>query len=227
MVLGGLGPRTDVRRLRVELEDARRRLAADETTRSPIGNVTEMLGIPQAGRGAAGSDSAGAAEKRVNGRRDIVSPADVPSAQTESGPSGETPSRDLETRIEEAVELWRLRSEIARNTFLANTDATPQEAARFDVIVASMNLRLEECLAGWAVHLEAGGRMTAETGVRMLHDLSGALVLTYDELDRNLSPGWREGGEDVELFDLIDPSVARPLIAVEGRFSPPRRRRLR
>ena len=50
------------------------------------------------------------------------------------------------------------------------------------------------------------------------------VVLTYDEMDRTLPNGWRtSAGRDFSLTDLIDPSVAEPLIDVEDKLDRPRR----
>ena len=45
------------------------------------------------------------------------------------------------------------------------------------------------------------------------------LVLTYNEMDRTMPAGWRDGMDNrFELFDHIDPQVALPLADVEGLF---------
>jgi hypothetical protein len=63
-----------------------------------------------------------------------------------------------------------------------------------------------------------------ELQVRMMNDLSGALVLTYDEMDRTLPPGWRESASDeFRLTDMVDPSVAAPMTNVTDKMRGARR----
>ena len=121
--------------------------------------------------------------------------------------------------MDEAVELWRLRSELARDSFLTRTGMAEEDALRFDVLVEAMNLRIETSIADWATLLESDQVTAPEAAVRMMHDISGALALTYDEMDRSLPAAWRtDAGEAFQLFDFIDPRVATPLIGMEDRF---------
>jgi hypothetical protein len=114
------------------------------------------------------------------------------------------------------MELWKVRSDVARNTFLARAKFNTEEAAQFDVLLAAMNLRLRATIEQIAVGLRAGETPSPESGVRAIHTLSGALATTYDEMDRTLPPGWRAAGDEpLDLVDFVDPSVAEPLIGVE------------
>jgi hypothetical protein len=133
------------------------------------------------------------------------------------GPRRRRRGQSLEARINEAAELWRMRSDIARNTFISNTDLDEDQAAQFDVLVAAMNMRLQERIESWAEHLQQSEEtIDAETGMRVIGDLTDAMVMTYDEMDRVLPEGWREAsGGSVDLTDFIDPTVATPLIEVE------------
>jgi hypothetical protein len=51
----------------------------------------------------------------------------------------------------------------------------------------------------------------------MMNELSAALVLTYDELDRKLPEDWRrEAGPQFELVRFVDPEVLTPLQDLDG-----------
>jgi hypothetical protein len=158
---------------------------------------------------------------------------DVPAAETNDPPLApppepappQPPGRDRggktpEERMEEAIELWTIRSELARNTFLTNTGVNEEEVVRFDVLVEAMNLRIETSIAEWADLLRSEQVMPPEAAARMMNDISGAIVLTYDEMDRAMPPAWREdAGPKFQLFDFIDPRVATPLMGMEDQFN--------
>jgi hypothetical protein len=61
--------------------------------------------------------------------------------------------------------------------------------------------------------------ITPETGIKIMNDLSSSLVLTYNDLDRTMPGGWRtNAGPKFQVFDFINPDVAKPLTEVEGLF---------
>ena len=125
----------------------------------------------------------------------------------------------MEQDIDKAMELWKLRSDIARSTFLANGEFSEEEAVHFDVLMTALNIRLGHTIETWATAVENKQEVGAEEGVRLMNGVTDALVLTYDEMDRKLPGNWREtGGHDLRLFDFIDPAVAKPLIRVEDRM---------
>jgi len=125
--------------------------------------------------------------------------------------------RTLRERIDEASEAWRVRSEIARNNFVTRAELTPEEAAKFDTLVEAMNLRIQNCFQAFADAVQAGEPITPALGARMIHDLSEAVVLTYDEMDREL-PSWRQKAGGLDLGDMLDPATAEPLLPIEDRL---------
>ncbi|MDZ4197671.1 MAG: hypothetical protein U1E27_00120 [Kiritimatiellia bacterium] len=139
------------------------------------------------------------------------------------GPVPEPPPETAETlreRIDAAMEIWRIRSDIARDTLLARARFDDRATDQFDLLMAAMNLRLRTEIGKIADQLRTGEIPNQEFSIRSAHVLAGAIATTYDEMDRTLPPSWRVGEErSVDLTDFIDPSVAEPLIAVESRLS--------
>lgn len=138
----------------------------------------------------------------------------VPLAELRGRPGDE---RTLRERLDEAIEAWRIRSEVARNNFVTRAGLTPDQAAQFDVLIQAMNLRMREHFDQFVATVQAGEPITPEAGARMIRALSDAVVLTYDEMDHKL-PGWRQSAPGLDLGDLIDPSVAEPLLSIETRL---------
>lgn len=214
LVLGGWGPREDLKLARQEIELLRSR--EDRKSENPVRTVTDWVRIPPRTEPAQPPPPETPSEPAPEPETTPPSEPEIPSV----------PPPDLRARIDEALELWKIRSEIARNTFVMRAKFGPEEAAQFDVLLAAMNLKLRSSIEQIAVGLRAGEDPTPETGLRAIHTLSGALASTYDEMDRTLPPGWRVAGDEpVDLVDFVDPSVAEPLIGLEDRIPRGRPRR--
>ncbi len=221
MVLGGLGPKADLRQAREELAQFKKQ--KPHRTSDGLAGITSMLRIPDA-------------EPPTETRRHRPPPSVslsvnqapgglTPSVTTSNVPDdrrvGEAPATGagratLQTRIEQAADLWKVRVDLARNGFVANVATAPELAAQFDAVIADMNSRLGADIRTWVDYLKTQPQATPETGIRMMSTLSTDLVQTYEDLDATMPAGWREqAGESFQVFDFIDPQVALPLTEVE------------
>ena len=242
LVAGAVGPRAELRKAREDVARLQKTVASTDKEKGRIEEVLRMLQVPKAAKVAPSARRAAppalpAAAPAAAGSNAVA--AEVPSASATGemriefgGPArhrhGEHPAKQatedrtsLSNRIQQAVELWRLRSDIARSTLIADAGLNEAQAQDLDVLLGAMNLRLGERIGYWAGELARTNYavLTPETGVRMMNDLTGALVLTYDELDRKMPAGWRtKAGEGANLLDFIDPAVAAPLIGVEQKL---------
>ena len=96
-------------------------------------------------------------------------------------------------------------------------DASETQARDFDVLVAAMNLKMEQRIGDWVETIKKSDTVRPEDGARLMHALTGAVVETYDEFDRKMPGTWRESaGEEFMLFDFVNPSVGEKLIDVES-----------
>lgn len=221
IVIGGHGPRQDLARAKAELDLAQSQAARRE---SRLGTLTRIIPVPPP---PATEDAA----LPVNARDIAPDLSDDPVPMAEDPP--DTAAADtLAAQLEAARDLWELRVDIARQTFLNRALLDAADTAQFDVLMAAMNVRIRSQFETLADTIETRGDITAEEATRMLHEVSGALLLTYGEMDRVLPATWRENADmELDLFDFIDPSVAEPLLRVEGALAerrdqrPPRRRR--
>ena len=209
-LLGGWGPRQDLEALRKQQAAERDALQRDGSLR----RITSLMQIPDeptARPRARPSVTAASMESEP-----VTDAAPEPDEETGDDADEDPPEPSLDERIAAAQEWWRLRVDVARNTFIANAGLNRAEAERFDVLMAAMNLRIQHGFENAAQRIEQDGEVTPEAITRMLHELTGALAVTYDEMDRVLTPDWRAGsGAQPDLFDFVDPSVAEPLLTVE------------
>ena len=103
-------------------------------------------------------------------------------------------------------------------------EAILAEHVRLEPAIARFDGQLHQRLAREFAELDlqriAAARLEvvrAEDGARLMHEMTGAVVETYDEMDRKLPDYWRKGaGDDFMLFDFVNPSVGEKFIEVEG-----------
>jgi hypothetical protein len=241
LVLGGWGPRSELRGLKEELQKTKRLLkgAGKQDAGTDVANVTRLLGLsPDDEKAAAEESRTGAGVPEQPAARAEQAAAEQGSAASnvtqvaaEETPEvkrvTETPKRNPQRRtkktmqedIDKAVELWQLRSNIARSTFLENGRFSDGDAIDFDVLMEAMNVRLAHTIEEWAKDVEKKEQVGAEEGIRLMNGITEALILTYDAMDEKLPKDWREtGGKGMRLFDFIDPAVAKPIITIEDRM---------
>ena len=237
LVLGGWGPRSELKTIKQDLKETRRLLkegGKQQGAGTDMANMSRLLGIgaddPRGTTRADRSTPSTGATHHVANKPPEATGGDLPEDATTMADTADTapleatepeePSaRGMEQEIDKAMELWKLRSDIARSTFLANGEFSDEEAMHFDVLMEAMNIRLGHTIETWATAVENKQDVGAEEGVRLMNGVTDALVVTYDEMDRKLPGTWREtGGKDLRLFDFIDPAVAKPMIRIEGRM---------
>jgi len=231
LIVGSWGPGSDLRKARAELAELRKTQRGGRSPAARFDSVSSLLRIPDPSRRPAVETVASDAPATTS-QTNLVTPeldvATVAGAGDEGAGTDAVRRRptDLQERIDEATELWRIRSDIARNTFVANAQLNDEATTQFDVLVASMNVRLQDRLEHWAESIKSAEEMGPEIGVRMINDLTDVMVVTYEEMDRTMPGDWRDrSGGSVDLTDFIDPSVAKPLIGVENKIEDGPRRR--
>lgn len=225
LALGAWPAKNELKQLREETEKLRKEAKARGGGAGTLGQLTQMMRIPdqapaakpQAAKPAPTNTVAEAEEPSTN-----RPPRRRPFAEMRPRPGDD---RSMRERIDAGMDAWRMRSDIARNNFIANSGFDAAKAAQFDVLTQAMNLRLKDRLGTFAEEVKGGKKITPESGARIINDLSGAVVMTYDEMDRTL-PDWRkEGMGRFDMADFIDPSVAEPLIDIEGEIQRAERER--
>ncbi|HMP72480.1 MAG TPA: hypothetical protein PKE55_04380 [Kiritimatiellia bacterium] len=228
IILGGLAPRRELEKARIEIQDLKTR-GERRGGASSLNILTDVVRIPSETTPRNMPESRPAEPSPFDSGsfpETDDSPAPELTESEEALPPSPSVSESLADRLDDAREAWAIRAEIARNSFLSRTRLRNDEAVQFDVVIAAMNLRLQSAFQNLSQTLLAGEDLTTERGVRVLHDLTGVLTLTYDELDRKLPSTWRAAaGDDFDLTDFIDPSVAEPLIPVEHKLEDRPRRR--
>lgn len=216
-LLGGWGPNGDLVRMQDELDQARAELKKKGSSgRSALKGVSHILDIPD--------ESDVRAEPQEPGEAAAEEIPEVKVVEAEPEPaSTNRPHRDrgsMKEHLDKAANAWAVRSELARNSFVEQVELDEERAMRFDVLVEAMNIRIGTTIEKFVGQVQEDDRIAGEEfGVRLMNEITETMVLTYDEMDRNLPEGWRgKAGEKFSLSSLIDPDVAMPLVELEGRM---------
>jgi hypothetical protein len=229
-IAGGLvgywGPSEELRAVRkkADVEKPRPAAAADG-----FGSFAKLVQIPE-------TASPRRARRRRAEPRDETSATNVVEVAAQekevepavSGPAQEAADADrhgggmspddLRARIEEASDLWRARTAVARAKTVERLGLDKAGCAKFDEAVAAMNEKLRDSMEAMAEMLAEQESMTPELGIRLMGDLSTTLADAYDAIGECAAPEMRGEVSSLMLHDFIDPSVAEPLIAVQGKL---------
>lgn len=125
---------------------------------------------------------------------------------------------DLRARIDEAADLWRARVEIARAQTIEKLGLDGVGVEKFNAAVDNMNAKLRDSIQIIATKLAEEENMTPELGVRLMGDLCTTLAESYDEIGLCVGEDRRGEISSLELHNFVDPSVAEPLISVQGKL---------
>jgi hypothetical protein len=175
-------------------------------------NIPDVAGPRRRGRSA--TNVVAEAEAPFPGKD--VSAEKAPPAK--SAPRRMNPE-DLRSRIEEAAELWRARSELVLANTVKKLRLDDAGEARFEDILVKMNEDVRSSVQAIADALAAEEEMTPELGVRLMGDLSATMAETYDLIGECAGKELRGEVSRLNLTDFVDPSVAEPLIGVQHKLN--------
>ena len=218
LILGGLGPKADLRKARDEINQLKKQPRAPSSNAN-LDGIASMLRIPE-------SDAKTRHAVTLTPPTNHVASPVLESTVRHPPPrigDEDTPPRPnpqtLQERLRTASDAWKIRADLARSGFISNVTTSEVQAGQFDLAVADMNLRLSTAIRNWVDTIKEQPEFTPENGIRMMNALSSELVQTYDQLDTTMPPDWRQhAGDKFQVFDLIDPQVAMPLTELEGKM---------
>ena len=126
--------------------------------------------------------------------------------------------RDLGARIDEARDLWSTRVDLARAQWKAKLKLSGDSEAAFDQALQEMNERLYDSVSALAEIIDEQGKLSPETGLRLVGDTTTIMAEAYDRIGACVAPELRDTVADINMVDFIDPGVAEPLVGVQDRI---------
>ena len=231
IVIGSWHPRTTVRSLTRQLEEARAKGSRPRgESAEGFGTFARMVNIPD----EAAAKPRFASEKPLFAGAATNAPA-AAAGDGEAAPStDETPPQeehrrrrperlapeDLRARIAEAQELWNTRVDIARAQWLERLGLEDEASVQiFDDAVNGMNDRLHALMQETADDVAAGRRRVDHAfGARLVSDVSGILAETYESLSAELPEEKTAEVGKMQMTDFIDPAVAEPFVQIQAQL---------
>jgi len=223
-VIGSWSPRNEIASLKSELESTRELLKNQPRQNRSISEVRSLLGIEHDGNLKAKetfvkSETTDQSEASVEAKAVAAENAADTGLDEEEQASRERSRQDLEAAIDQAVELWSIRVDVARSSFVSNVGINAQQAMLFDHAIDNMNIEIGRRIDRFARDVDGAEAVQMEAGVRMMNDITDSIVKAYDVIDETLPEGWRrDAGANFNLVDFVDPEVGRPLIWLDGQL---------
>lgn len=218
LIAGAWGPRADLETLK-EMK-SEKTVKAEANAKSGFGAIANLVNVPERARRT---------------RIDPVEPK-TNHAESASGPVRPAPDTnrwnraqrraawrdrtDLKNRIEEAKELWRTRSELARTQWKAKLNVSGESEQRFDEMVDAMNADLKELMSEFAEEVARTKEVSPELGVKMMSAVTHTLAEGYDALGECVGDDVRNEISKMPLHEFINPSVIEPMIQVQDYLEP-------
>ncbi len=234
-VLGGLvgywGANDDLHSLRTKAEVS---ASAKKKSASGFGSFAQLVQIPETAKKRrphkrnASKPKVAEVKKPLPKQKSVEAPPEVVQEVPQTNVVAETSApkpappptspEDLRARIDEAAELWRTRADLARAKALEKLKLDEQGEELFDEALNKMNEKLRESMQTIADMLANEEAMTPEISVRLMGDMAITLADTYDSVGAVVGEDQRGDVSSLQLFDFVDPSVAEPLIPVQGKL---------
>lgn len=223
LMLGSWSIKADLRKATSEIDRLKTQLAQKGSQPASVNGITSMLNLPEVKPTAK-------PEPLTRSRHKHFPPPPAPTTNILEGTASSASNAptvhngsDTNSRMDQfetAANLWKVRVDLARNSFISAVTSNDEQAMQFDVSMAAMNLRLSNSIRTWVDQIKADETLSPEKSIRMFNDLSSTLVWAYKDLDRTQPADWREkAGPKFQVLDFINPEVARPLIEADGIFN--------
>lgn len=231
LIIGGWGPKEELRGVRKLLDEQRAQPSANEKG-SRLGDFTRMVQIPERAKkprspnDAHSETNAIAKQSGGTGTPGAATSSSTTNTPTSSAAAPDSPPpspEDLRARIDEAKELWKTRVDVARAQWIDRLKLTEEQAQQFDEAINAMNERMYFAMQDLADSAAASDTLSPETGTRAFSEMTSALAATYDDLHGFLQDEQGQQAANIELTDFIDPGVAEPLIAVQDKIQDARK----
>lgn len=121
-----------------------------------------------------------------------------------------------EERMDELLELWEMRSALAKDAFFANVELSEDQKGAFEAAIQGMNMQLETGIKEWAEQVRTKGSTGVQDGIRLMNLMTGSVVQGYDFMDKRMPDGWEaDAGKDFQVLDFVSPTVAKPIFDLE------------
>lgn len=200
VVLGGLLPRAEVRRLKGEIAELH-----DRECRTGVGS--DLAGLLLRPPIRAGDDEPFEEPEPFADPADPTDPAH-PGAADDGGPPP-IPEGEGLGELETAKTALRLRATQARASLFEDAAPDESQAEAFDAAVEDMNAELHDLAEDMVDRFREGGEPTRREAMVFAADVLDVVISAEDRMAESLDPEQREVVDEAALdpFSYIDPSL--------------------
>ena len=227
-IVGSWGPREDLKLYKANVQEERTQKKVSASTGfdafAKLANIPDVARHRPKARTNELARSVGHLAPVANSTTNEETVAEIPDREEPDAPNSRImrshfSREDLQSRIEEAADLWNTRVELAKTQWKGKLGIGDGKASEeFDSAVATMNEALRDTMEALAAEIEKAGKVNTELGLRMMGDLSRNLADAYDAIGA-LVPADRRGEvSEMPVHEFIDPMVAEPLIRVQDKL---------
>jgi len=117
-----------------------------------------------------------------------------------------------EARRQEFADRMRQRNAEAREAMIENLGLTDAHVGRMDAIVGDLNQHVANICDVWAAHIRETGRFENDYPLRLMHEISGAMVAACDAMDAQIPGNWREASGRMGVMSWLDTDAFAPVI---------------
>ena len=225
-LLGGVGPRhelglaqKEISAIKSQLAKAKKRDRLDGFTAKMLAgefkNTNALSGARQ-GRARSQTPEAGS-----NAPGSIAFGAEGSNSAAQAGARTNRPA--MGAIIKKRADLWKIGYDVRRQQVINRARLDENATASFDAIIGNLNARLAERVESWAEYVRQKEFMNEEMGVRMLNDVSGVIVESYNELQQTMPEEWladQDSREKFEIMHFVNPEIFLPIAGVADSVKP-------
>ena len=227
-IVGSWGPREDLELYKANVQEERTQKKVSGTTGfdafAKLANIPDVAKRRPKARTNELARSVGHSVPVGNSATNADVVAEIPDPKDPDAPNSRImrsnfSREDLQSRIEEAADLWNTRVELAKTQWKGKLGIKDEKSsAAFDSAVATMNEALRDTMEALAEEIEKAGKVSPELGLRMMGDLTRNMAEAYDAIGAAVPPERRAEVSEIPVHEFIDPMVAEPLIGVQDKL---------
>jgi len=218
LIAGAWGPRADLEAMK-ELQ-SEKTVKAESSAKSGFGAIANLVNLPDRARHSRPRPAGAETNRMESATNRVESAAGTNGTHAARRHNPWRDRKDLRSRIEEAKELWRTRSELARTQWKAKLGVRGDGEKRFDEMVDAMNADLRDVMTEFAAEVAETRDVSPELGVKMMSAMTRTLAEGYDALGECVDAEARAEVSRMPLHEFIDPSVMEPMIQVQDYLEP-------
>jgi len=224
LIAGSWGPRADLEELKSLRESASEKKVAHHRS-GGFGAIADLANVPARasrprrvkvdGERDAGGEYAADADVENTNAVELAETTVSNDVENVGTTTRRVSPEDLRARIDEAAELWRTRSELAKTQWKTKLGLEGENAERFDETLAAMNDALRETMVAAAEEIARVEKLTPELGVKLISAMTESMGEAYEVIGNVVDEDKRGEVSEMTLHDFIDPFVIEPLVSVQ------------